>query len=212
MDAEELIACRECDALYCKRPLRTRSEARCTRCGATLYQLASGDINRPLAVVLTALVVFAIANAFPIVHMEAGGITTESTLAGGILQLWAEDMQLVAVLVFCTTVLFPFLELCALAYVLLPLRMGFEPRGFSGMLRMITAIRPWSMTEVFMLGTLVALVKLSGTAAIVPGPAIFAFGVLTLLLTLITGYYDQRNLWDVAEQLPARRSLRPGTR
>jgi paraquat-inducible protein A len=50
------------------------------------------------------------------------------------------------------------------------------------------------MTEVFMLGIVVALVKISHTFQVVPGVALFAFAALTILLTLIMSY-DLRALW-----------------
>jgi paraquat-inducible protein A len=54
------------------------------------------------------------------------------------------------------------------------------------------------MVEVFMLGILVALVKLSHMAIILPGIALWAFGALTVLLAGILAF-DLRSLWDPPE-------------
>ena len=61
--------------------------------------------------------------------------------------------------------------------------------------RLVQAFRPWGMIEVFMLGVLVALVKLSHLAHVLPGIALWAFAVLTVLMATILSF-DPRTLWD----------------
>jgi paraquat-inducible protein A len=63
------------------------------------------------------------------------------------------------------------------------------------MVRGIQSLRPWGMIEVFLLGVLVAIVKLSGMATIVPGPALWAFMLLTPLLTAVVSF-DPRLFWS----------------
>ena len=67
---------------------------------------------------LAALITFLIAQALSDRRTEPNGITSQTTLIGAIVALWGEDMQIVAVLVFCSTILFPLTELVALLYVL----------------------------------------------------------------------------------------------
>lgn len=149
---------------------------------------------------LAALFTFLIAQGFPIVELEANGLTSETTLIGAILALWNEQMEIMAVLVFCSTILFPLCELVALLYVLLPLRSGYVPPGFNAILRGIQLVRPWGMIEVFMLGVLVTIVKMVSLARVVPGAALFAFGALTLMLLLVV-MFDPRTLWDLADDI-----------
>lgn len=55
------------------------------------------------------------------------------------------------------------------------------------------------MIEVFVLGVLIALVKLSTVGNIVPGIALWAFGALTVLLAALL-MVDARCLWDFLEE------------
>jgi paraquat-inducible protein A len=64
------------------------------------------------------------------------------------------------------------------------------------------ALQPWAMMEVFLLGVLVAMVKLSSMAEIVVGPALYAFGFLVLVLAGITASLDPRTVWDRLEIRP----------
>lgn len=198
MPFTELIACKYCDKLHRKVGLPHRAVARCSRCNAILYQQTDGRVDRLLAVTLTALIVFLIANFFPIVELETQGITTETTLVGAIGQLWQDGREVIALMVLCCALLFPLCETLALLYLLIPLQMRKRPRHFDSVLRALLAIRPWGMIEVFMLGILVTLVKMSSVARLIPEPALFGFAALTLLAAL-TLSFDPHTLWDVAE-------------
>ena len=68
--------------------------------------------------------------------------------------------------------------------------------GVKILLRLMQIVRPWGMVEVFLLGVLVALVKLSNMAAVLPGVALWAFGALTVLLTVVVSF-NPRYLWRI---------------
>ena len=205
MNEENLVACHECDALFRKRRLRGKSSAHCLRCGAILYRGMSTNLDGICALTLASLFTFVIALGTPILELETGGITSHTSLFGALVALWNEDMQLVAAMVFCSTVLFPLTELAALLYVLTSIRQGYVPPGFNRVLRAIQFVRPWGMIEVFMLGVLVTIVKMVSLARVVPGAALFAFGALTLMLVLVV-MFDPRTLWDFADDIRARRA------
>ncbi|GAB5101046.1 paraquat-inducible protein A [Caballeronia sp. TF1N1] len=206
-EPDELIACHECDALFKKRALPRHTSARCPRCGALLYRSIAGNLDRISAMTLAALITFVIAQAFPIVELDANGITSQTTLIGAIVSLWNEQMEIIAVLVFFATIFAPLAELLALLYVLVPLRAGYVPPGFNATLRTIQFVRPWGMIEVFMLGVLVTLVKMVSLARVIPEAALFAFGALTLMVAVVVSFDPQR-LWDIAERLPKRAERR----
>lgn len=200
MAQDNLIACHECDALYHKPRLLGRQSARCSRCGATLYNSASSQLDRICAITIAALVTFIIAQSFPIIELDANGITSQSSLFGALVVLWGEGMEIVAVIVFFATILCPLTEMVALLYVLLPIRRGYIPPGFNLVLRTIQFVRPWGMLEVFMLGVLITIVKMVSLARVIPEAALFAFGALTLMITVVLTF-DARTLWDVADAL-----------
>jgi len=189
-----VIACHDCDLLQRERPLPPRGIARCSRCGAELYRDQPDSLERSRAYTLGALVLFALANAFPIVGLEVGGDRVESTLMGSVLALYGQQMRLVAGVVFLTTVLAPLAQLAALAYLLLPLSPRIAARA-PAVYRIFILARAWNMVEVFMLGVLVALVKLAHIAAIVPGIALWSFGGLMLLLAAATSAFEPRTFW-----------------
>ena len=170
-----------------------------------LYRPSAVQLERITALTLAALFTFLIAQAFPIVELDLNGVTSQTTLIGALVALWSEGMELVAIAVFCSTVLFPLIELLALLYVLVPIRAGTVPPGFNLVLRAIQFVRPWGMIEVLMLGILVTIVKMTSLARVIPEAALFAFGALTLMLAVVV-LFDPRALWDVADAIAQRRS------
>jgi paraquat-inducible protein A len=191
----DAIVCEGCDAVYRRTPLRDREVARCPRCGTELERHPGAQRERILPLTVASLIMFAIANLFPIVEIELRGLRSQTTLAGAIVALAGEGMSLVALLVLATTLLFPLLQLLILMWLLVPLRQRQRAAGFTTLVRLMQTLRPWGMIEVFLLGVLVALVKLSSMATVLPGPALWAFMALTVLLTAVLAF-DPRGFWD----------------
>jgi len=196
-----LIACHDCDLLQRERPLQARGIARCIRCGAELYRNHPNSLERALAYTLAALALFAVAIGFPIVGLEVGGNVVRTTLFGAVRALYDQDMRLVAGVVFLTTIVTPLIELGALTYLLLPLKFNRVPRGAGLVFRSLNLASAWSMVEVLILGILVALVKLSHIASVVPGIALWSFGGLMLLLAAASSAFDPRELWTKIEAM-----------
>jgi paraquat-inducible protein A len=58
------------------------------------------------------------------------------------------------------------------------------------------------MLEIFMLGILVALVKLGKMATIVPGISVFAFALLVLVMAAAISALDLPLLWERLDRRP----------
>jgi len=202
LNTAALIACHECDLLQREIILPPGKVVRCCRCGAELYRSAHKSLDKPLAFLLTATVVFIVANAYPIVGLEIQGSSNETTLFGASHALWAQGMEAIGVLVFLTTFLVPAVELTIMGYLLLSLQSGRRPAGLACMMRVLQLVNPWGMVEVFILGVIVALVKLTHYGTLIPDLALWAFGFLTLLLAATASSFDIRDVWDRAYSLP----------
>jgi paraquat-inducible protein A len=78
--------------------------------------------------------------------------------------------------------------------------MGQVPQGLAPILRVLQTVRPWSMTQVFMLGVLVSLVKLAHLAHVVPGIGLWSVGGLILLLTAAVSSFNLHDLWNLVRE------------
>lgn len=195
-----LIACHECDTLHRKVALVRGDVARCARCGGLLYRHSPSRIEHYLALVIGSLIVFILANVYPIVSLELQGYRHGSTLFGTVSALYNEGMPLVAGLVLLTAIIFPLLELLVLLVVLVALARGQSGARLHEWLRVLQHVRPWGMIDVFLMAILVALVKLAHTATVIPGVSLWAFSVLAFLMAAVAAI-DPRDLWDRLEML-----------
>lgn len=196
-----VTVCEGCDAVYRHATLRPREVASCPRCGTELAVNAGAQQKRLLPLTVASLILFVIANLFPIVEIELQGRRAQTTLFGAVVALTGEGMSPVALLVLATTLLFPLAQLLILFYLSAPLMRGARPPGFALLVRVLQSLRPWGMVEVFLLGVLVAIVKLSGMATVVAGPALWAFVGLTVLLTSVVSF-NPRAFWEMAFSKP----------
>jgi paraquat-inducible protein A len=190
-----IIVCHECDMPHVKKPLKEGETARCVRCGAVLYMKRRNSLDRTLALTLTASVLFVVANAYPFLEMKIEGRLKETTLLTGVAELIGQQMYGLALLVLFTSVVVPFLEIFGYLYILAPLKFGRTPRGLATVFRWIKTLQPWGMMEVFMLGILVALVKLAKMAEIIPGLALYAFMALIFAIAAMKASLDHDMVW-----------------
>jgi len=191
-----LIACHECDLLQREIELPPGRVARCGRCGAVLYRTAHRSIDHTFAFTLTAIMLLIVANVFPIIGLEIQGTRNNTTLISAVHTLWNQEMGLVATLVLLTTFLVPAVELGVMFHLLLALKLGRVPAGFTLIMRILQSVSPWGMVEVFILGVIVALVKLTHYGSIIPGLALWSFGLLTISLASVASSFDSRDIWE----------------
>jgi paraquat-inducible protein A len=205
MATSALIACHECDLLQRVAPVRSIGKAYCWRCGALLFRRTHDSLDRTLAFTLAAAIFMIVANSSQIAVVDVQGDHTSTTLYGSVRALYNDDMRSVAALVFTTTILMPALDIVAMLYMLVPLKLGKIPAGLPGMFRLIHAVKPWGMVEVFMLGTLVSLAKLGHLAHVLPGIALWSFGALMFLLAEAAASFDAEELWARVEAITPQR-------
>lgn len=193
---KSLIACHECDLLQREIVLPPGRVARCARCGAKLYRTENRSIDHTLALTLAAAVLFILANAFPIIGLQIQSIRNDTSLISAVHTLWNQGMWPVAGLVFFTTFLTPAIALATMIHILLAMRRRCIPAGFTVIMRLLQGFNPWAMVEVFIIGVIVALVKLTHYGTLIPGIALWSLGVLTLLMTATASSFNIHDVWN----------------
>ncbi|MCB1877739.1 MAG: paraquat-inducible protein A [Chromatiales bacterium] len=196
-----LHVCHECDTIQRVPTLAPGTVAHCRVCGAHLFSNPRGGLNTPLALMLGATLLFILANAYPLITLDLNGLRHTTSLGGASLALWRNERPLLAAVVGFTTVLGPALLIFGTTYVLAALRWHRRMAGVATLLSWITRFQPWGMLDVFMLGVLVALVKLGSMAEIVPGVGLFAFAILIFVFAAAASTLDAHLLWDSYEDL-----------
>jgi paraquat-inducible protein A len=199
--AKELLVCPHCDAVHRAVVLGRHEVAACLACGRVLARNQSLSVDQALALTLAAVLLFLIANSYPLMLIELGGMRTETTVwSAALLMLHGWSAWPAAVLALSMFIM-PLLQIALLLWVLAFARFGRRAPGFRWLMVTLHRSRPWSMTEVFLLGALVAIVKLSSWVHVIPGIGIWALASLTILLTILS-MIEPRFWWNL-QQVPA---------
>jgi paraquat-inducible protein A len=191
-----IIACQECGLIQRMRALPEGATARCSRCGAPLYRERRDSIDHVLTLTVAALILFVLAHSFPFMTFKLEGREQVSTLLTGVIQLYQDGMWPLAILVLCAASLVPLLKLLGNLYVLLPLRLGRRPWGAAWVFRSTEVLHHWAMMEVYLLGVIVAYVKLTDLARLELGVAVYSFVALILVMVAAEAALDPRKVWE----------------
>lgn len=176
--------------------------AECARCESFLgARRDAGRLHLTAALALSALAFYVPANIYPILRMSAYGAYSESTVWDGSISLIRQDEWFVGVVVFAASIVVPLLKIVGLFFVVLAagLRTGSQ-RAQTHLFRIIDAIGPWAMLDVFLLAVLVALVKLNDLATVLPGPGLAAFTAMVVFTILASQSFDPKLLWERDER------------
>ena len=192
---EEIIACHECGLVHRLPALSGDARARCRACRATIYRHVESSVERSLALLLAALFLFIVANAFPIMSMSLEGQTAATTILDGVAALYAYGMWPVALVVLATGFLMPLAKILGMLTILVPLWLGSHPRWLVPAFRWVERLHPWSMMEVYLLGVIVAVVKLRDLATIELGVALYAFAGTILLTAAADALFVPHEIW-----------------
>jgi paraquat-inducible protein A len=195
------LICRDCDTAYRSVSLRRGEVALCRRCGASLARHYSATPETGLALALAAAILFAIANLTPILSIEVGGAETKANIWYAVRSMQEGWVSIAALGLALTTFLIPLAQIALLLWVMTFVTLSRSPPAFRQVMTLLHGLRPWSMTEVFLLGALVAVVKLASWVPITAGAGIWALAALTVVLALL-GRCDPDSWWSIGSQAP----------
>jgi paraquat-inducible protein A len=212
-DREEVIACHECGTVHRLPTMPDDSIARCTSCGAKIFIRFERSVERTLALYLAALLLFVVANAYPIMTMSLEGQANAATILDSAKALYDGGMWPLALAVAGAGVVMPLAKILGMLAILIPLRLGRRPRWIVTGFRWVERLTPWAMTEVYLLGVIVAYVKLQDLATIHLGVALPAFIGTILLMAAADARFDPHAIWRrlSAQAGPDVLKPRPGT-
>lgn len=196
MDSESFIACHDCDLLHKRPVVPTGMSAKCCRCGALLIKPKIDSLDRTLSLAFAGIILLILANSFPFLGFELQGQVRHVLLFTGILHFYTSGMYGLAALVLFTTIIAPLSQLLTLIYILLSIKLNRPLPGIFQLFRWMQSLQPWSMMEVFMVGILVSVVKLSKTAHIITDVAAYCFMVLIFVMAACLASLDPHIVWD----------------
>jgi paraquat-inducible protein A len=196
----ELIACTICDALHRVGPIPRRGRLRCSRCSATLLRDPGGSIDSILASSLAMAILLVSSVFFPFLQVSASGLRSAASLLDTALAFSGGITAPLTLALFLLIVIIPVLRAALLYYALLPLRLDLRALPYAQRaFRLASELRPWSMAEVFIIGVIVALVKIGGMADVMLGPAFWELTLIVGVVALEASSLCEKTIWRILE-------------
>lgn len=170
----------------------------CPRCGTHLHLRKPESIQRTVALMVAAALLYIPANILPIMTIVELGDVSENTIVGGMLTFWRSGAYPIAIVIFTASILIPFLKIIALTWLCLAATGKLHPSpAMLGKIYWFTELLGrWSMVDIFVVGILVALVQLGNYMTITVGPGALAFAGVVVLTMFAAMSFDPRLLWD----------------
>ena len=190
--AEGLACCHVC------RTVAPESLHGCPLCGAALHLRKRVSLQRTVALVVTASLLYIPANVLPIMTTDQLGRAIDSTILGGVVLLIHHGSYSIAGIIFVASVLVPVGKLLTLSWLCFSVarRHDTSHRDRTRLYRVTELVGKWSMTDVFVVAILVGLIQLGGILRITPGTAVIAFGGVVIVTMLAAESFDPRLIWD----------------
>lgn len=190
--AQHLAACHTCGKLS------GVERGHCPRCGAVLHLRTPDSLQKTLALLVTACILFIPANVLPIMYTEQLGRVTASTIMGGVVTLWEHGSYPIALVIFVASVLIPLAKIIVMFWLCWSVssHSQAEPAQRTLLYRITEFVGRWSMIDVFVVAILVALIQLTGLLVIRPGTAALAFAGVVIVTIVAAASFDSRLIWD----------------
>ena len=171
-----LRRCHDCDLLVEVGAVPPGSRARCGRCGALLFAHKKDPARRaPRALRCRAGAVGGL-QRIPVHDARSSRArSSRAACCPGALSLYNDGLWQLALLVLLFVIVFPLGKILMNLAVLAVRAPGTPPALDDAALPLVETLHPWAMTEVFLLGVLVAYAKLLDLASIEIGPSMIAF-------------------------------------
>jgi len=186
---DDLVRCPVCEAVN----IRNGEKIQCRRCDSWIDAHPKLSLSKSWAYLITAIIAYIPANLYPMLITKQFGTTQESTIIGGVIQLWEHGSYPIALIIFFASIMIPILKFLILIYLLISVKypIGKDRKVNKHKLYYLTELAgPWSMVDVFVVAILAALIHLSHVE-IIAGTAATAFALSVFFTLLAAHAFDE---------------------
>ena len=188
-ELDDYILCHKCHTLNREVPIADGSKALCSHCGTVLYRRDSRLLDHGLALSITGLIFFILANSFPLVNIDILGTERFISIISMIESLISSGYYLVGLFVTYLILIFPLMIFVLYGVIFALMKLGKGELLTKDLLILLARIQPWHMSDIFLISILVAAVKLFGMAEIH-----FGISFWTLIIFVLIDIYMTRNI------------------
>lgn len=173
----------------------------CPRCSSTVHGTRHPDsLSRTWALLASATLLLIPANVYPVMTVTRLGQGEPNTIISGVIHLIEDGAWPLGLLVFFASFVVPITKILVLGFLLVTVQRGsnWRLRDRTQLYHVTEVIGAWSMVDIFLVGIMVALVRMDGLATVYPGVGATFFGAAVVLTMMAAHAFDPRLVWDRA--------------
>ncbi|MEL0628255.1 paraquat-inducible protein A [Psychromonas aquatilis] len=200
MTTKLMISCEECGLVITVPELHDGQKAHCPRCEHMLTQNIARPNQRAIAYASACLIMLLLSISFPFMSFSYQGLTQEITLLNAAQMLDQYQNSLLAILLLTTVIILPALYMSLMLYLYFMAARNkpsdnIKESHIKHLCKLLFIIEPWLMVDVFLIGVLVSLIKISSLADVALGYSFFTFCIYAVLVVKCVSLADKSWLW-----------------
>ncbi len=181
--SKDYISCKFCESVN----LKSEGVQYCRVCKNRISGSEKNSFSTAWALLFAAIILYIIANSYPILELNKFGMQSSNTIIGGVILLWDEGSYPIAVIIFIASVFVPILKFILILYILINYKkpqVGSKKIDQVKLYHITEIIGPWSMVDIFVVSILAGVVHMS-SVKITAGVGATAF-VLMVFFTMLS--------------------------
>lgn len=188
-------ACGDCGIIIDVDDFDTTHQYSCPRCHSTFYRPGE-SYDLVMVMAITAMLFFVPALFLPIMTLEIMGQSHSVTLFEAVWFFFNDGYVVIAIIAAASGVLIPLALLGLILMMTIALKIGYDPRSISYLIRLYERFSGWSMAEVYLVSIFVAMIKLSGMAELTLEFGLFSFSSFLVTFYITITWFNPHDLWN----------------
>ena len=192
--SDSWVICHECDLLSCVADLPEGHKAICPRCAAVITRSHKNALNRILVFGLTAVICLLFSTLFSYVDLSVQGQERDVTLLQTVEVLFELKENTLAAFIAIVIIGLPTFFVAVISWLAMSIKLRrVSPRTIN-LLMIVGYLRFWNMAEIFFLGILISMVKVSSEIHVEVGISFWAYALFNFFLIAALANVDKFQL------------------
>ena len=201
----DLQRCVECDHVFQRPLLRPGETGYCPYCRAKIAKGRDWSFAKICCLAGLMLCLMPLAWTLPLIQIRLLGMTISASMLAGVMQMVQQGDIITAAMVCFCIIGTPLAMVMSILYLFVGQRFGMNLRP---VLLALDRLKEWIMFDIYLIGVIVAAIKVKDYADLFAGYGMVAFVSLTLLYILLIIHLDIERLWHKFYPQP-RQALAP---
>jgi paraquat-inducible protein A len=188
-----ITSCQTC-GLVVEADEETENKLICPRCHSALLR-SREEVKITLMLGITAFILMVPSCIFPFIHVQINEITMSVNVLQTANIMINDGFPIAGAVIFATALILPLLYLVLIIYISSACMLRRELPFVWVALRLLGVFEHFQMTDVFVLGILVSVVKLVDMSDVTLGNGFYFLTITSVIIISIDLYYDKHLFW-----------------